>query len=103
MAQFPGKSERISAPYSKAYSSFAAAVNLTTEINQARNATSGFVVATTPSTGAGNLVYKDCAGSTVTVALAAGVVVELPVAATSLEISTISGVVLAYWHPSTAT
>lgn len=102
MATFPGRDER-AAPYSRTFAAGAAASTpLTTPVNQAQNATSGFVCIVT-ATGA-QLVYKDCSGASVdtgVLAAVAGDVWNLPVAATELTTNT-NLMVLAYWHGSTA-
>lgn len=98
MASFPGKGDLRSPPYQRIYTSPAAAVNLTTEVEQAKNACSGMIV---QATGAASLVWKDCAGTTCTLALDDNVIVDLPVAAIELGIST-NVIVVVYWHPSTA-
>lgn len=87
-----------SAPYQKVYTSFAAAVNLTTEIEQARCATTGLVVIVGTT---GTFVWKDCAGTTQTTTLPVGTF-DFPFGATSIEISTMVGTVIAYWHGSNA-
>lgn len=94
----PGKGDVRSAPFQKIYSSFAAAVDLTEEVTQAQGACSGMIVIV-GAAGAGDLVWKDCAGTSATLALANSAVLDLPFAATSLEISTITGQVVVYWHP----
>jgi hypothetical protein len=100
MAAFPGKYERISAPYSRFYSD-PAAVNLTTEVPQARNASTGMVLIATGDGAA--LTYKDCAGTSVAITgINDAAVIHLPFAATELTSSTTMDV-LVYWHPSTAT
>ena len=96
--QSPGGSFR-SAPYSRVFTSFAAAVDLTagngtTTPSQAPNASTGFLVNVTTG---GNLVYKDCAGTSITLPLPIGVF-DVFVGATSIEISTMVGAVLVYWH-----
>jgi hypothetical protein len=98
MASFPGKSDLRAAPYQRVYTSFAAAVNLTAEVEQARCATSGFVVIVGTT---GTFVWKDSAGTTQTTTLPVGTF-NLPFGATSIEISTMVGTVIAYWHPSNA-
>lgn len=95
--QSPGGAFR-AAPYSRVFTSFAAATNLTAQIPQAPNASTGFLVNVTT---AGNLVYKDCAGTSVTLPLPIGVF-DVFVGATSIEISTIVGAVLVYWHGTAA-
>lgn len=94
-----GKIDQRAAAFQKVYTSFAAAVDLTEAITQAKCATSGLYVIV-GAAGAGNLVWKDCAGTTHTLAMVNSQIVDLPFAATSLEISTITGSVLAYWHPT---
>lgn len=103
MASFPGKGDLRSAPYSKSFADGAASsTSLVTVIEQARNATSGFVciVVATPI----RLTYKDCAGNSVDTGSITSVVgqsFEVPAAA--IELTTNTGlVVIAYWHPSTA-
>lgn len=101
MAQFPGKSERISAPYSRFYAN-PSAVNLTTEVSQARNASSGMILIATGAAAA--LTYKDCSGTSVAITgIDDNAIINLPdVAATELTSSTTMQV-LVYWHPTTAT
>jgi hypothetical protein len=95
--QSPGGAFR-AAPYSRVFTTFAAARDLTAQVPQAPNASTGFLVNVTTG---GNLVYKDCAGISVTVPLPIGVF-DLFVAATSIEISTMVGTVLVYWHGTAA-
>lgn len=96
--------DRVS-PFFEVFTSFAAAVNLTTRVPVAaatgaaqvapyQNACSGLVVNVTT---AGDLVLKDCTGLARTMPLPVGVF-YLPIAATSLEVSTIVGAVLVHWH-----
>jgi len=100
MAQFPGKSERISAPYSRFYAN-PSAVNLTTEVSQARNACSGMVLIATGAAAA--LTYKDCSGQSVAITgIDDNAVLYLELGAVELTSSTTMQV-LVYWHPSTAT
>jgi len=83
------------APYSRAFATFAAPQSLTSPVTQAPNSSSGAVVVVTT---AGNFVYKDAAGTTVTIALPIGVFDFAMIAMSSIEISTIVGTVLVYWH-----
>lgn len=92
-----GRVDVRSAPFQKVFTSFAAAVDLTEALPQARCAASGLLVLV-GAAGTGNLVWKDCAGSTNTLALANSAVVDLPFAVASIEVSTITGSVIAYWH-----
>lgn len=96
--QSPGSAFR-SAPYSRAFTTFAAPVDLTAQVTQAPNSCSGMLANVTT---AGNLVYKDAAGTTVTLPLPVGVF-DLFFAASTLEISTIVGAVLVYWHGTAGT
>lgn len=96
----PGNNTRnTGSPYSAVVTSFAAATNVTTLCPNAQNACDGFVVIV-GAAGAGNLVWKDCAGTTSTLALANNANVWLPIALQSIEISTITGSVVLFWHPS---
>lgn len=103
MANFPAKSDRCSAPYSKPYAAGQASpVNLTTEIEQARCATSGAVAIATATTV--QLVYKDSSGtSRDTGALTAvvGQLFDFPFAMTELTTNT-GLMVITYWHSSNA-
>lgn len=98
MATFPGRADR-AAPYSRFYAN-PSAVNLTTEVHQAQNASSGMVLISTGAAAA--LTYKDCAGTSVAITgIDDNVIIDLPVSATELTSSTTMQV-LVYWHGSTA-
>lgn len=96
-ANFSGGNTTIrGASYSRAFTPASGAVDLT-DIAPMRKACSGMVVI---PTGAGTLVYKDCTGTSVSLAgMIAGTPVNLPVAAISLEASSIAVNVLVYWNP----
>lgn len=99
MASFPGKGDLRSPPYSRTYTSFAADINLTTEVEQARNACSGLFV----EAGAGDvLAWEDCAGEANTKTFTAAWAGVLPFAATLIDSTTDVISVTVFWHPSTA-
>lgn len=100
MATFPGKSDMRSAPYSRFYAN-PAAVNLATEVEQARCASSGMILIATGAAAA--LTYKDCSGTSVAISgIDDNAIIHLPdVAAIELTSSTTMQV-LVYWHPSNA-
>lgn len=91
----PGRSDRTSAPYSKA---FTGAADLTTTMAQAQGASSGAIMVVT--TVSPTLSYKDAAGNTVTPGLGAapvGTIIELPFAMTTIE-SLTNATLIVYWH-----
>lgn len=100
MATFPGKGDLRSAPYSRFYAN-PAAVNLATEVEQARNASSGMVLIATGANAA--LTYKDCSGTSIAISgIDDNQVLYLDnLAAIELTSSTTMQVVV-FWHPSTA-
>lgn len=103
MASFPGRSDLRAASYSRAYAAGQASpVNLATQVDQARGATSGLVCIATATTV--QLTYEDCSGTSVDTGSLTAVVGDvwyLPVAATELTANT-GLLVIAYWHPTTA-
>ncbi len=102
MAQFPGKSERIEAPYSRTFTTLSADIDLTTQVTQARNACSGMFV----EAAAGDVLrWKDCSGTDNVKTFTAAFTGVLPFAATALVAEGSNPVVsvTCFWHPSTAT
>jgi hypothetical protein len=91
----PGGAYR-SAPYSRVVTgAIAAPVNLSAQVLQAPNSSSGAIVIVGTS---GTFVYKDAAGTTVTMTLPIGTFDFAGIAMSTLEVSTFVGTVLVYWH-----
>lgn len=94
-AKFPGKGDHRSAPYQKLFSN-PSSVDLTEQLSQCKNASSGMIVIATGAAAA--LTWKDCAGNSVALTgIDDNVILDLPFAATELTSSTTVDVIV-YWH-----
>ena len=91
-----GAGEQLAAPYQRVFTSFGATADMTAQVAAAPVMPSGALV---KATGAGNLVWQDDSGTTNTLALAAGDILDLPFAIRTLLPSTITGWLVPYWHP----
>jgi hypothetical protein len=86
----------------KVFTSFIATNNLRTQASYPNHCPQ-LVTVRVGSAGAGNLVYKDFAGNTNTIALGNSEVHHIEGATSTIEISTFTGTVIAYWWCDGAT
>lgn len=103
MAKFPGKGDLRAASYFRVYQALTADVDLTSEVEQARNASSGMVVTNESADTPADIIFDDCSGTEVTWPVAPNTTIKLPIGAIRLDEATGDTLaVLVYWHPSTA-
>lgn len=94
-----GNLRNVGAPYSAAFVN-PGATNLTTQIEQCRNGTSGALVIATAAASA--FSYKDCAGNTIALTGLAAGAYDLTWVAMSEIVSSTTCIVLVGWHGTTS-